>query len=262
MARRAGEPRRWDLAGDGARRSGKTRHSLVHAQRSVRRAACPTIGGMDRLLDLLMPPACAGCGEEGTLLCPDCLRHLGARIDVDPRWPIGLPPDLPPGLAQLEWCAPFTGPTRRALHELKYAGNRRIARPLGAVLAARWRRAMIGGEVLVAVPVHAERLRQRGYDQAVLLAEAAAAQLGLARVPALRRVERTAAMHGLGRAARSANVGSAFAVDPRAASRVVGRWVVLVDDVTTTGASLSACAAALIHAGATRVSGLTVARER
>jgi ComF family protein len=217
---------------------------------------------MDRLLDLLMPPACAGCGDEGTLLCRDCLRHLGARIDVDPHWPIGLPPDLPPGLAQLEWCAPFTGPTRRALHELKYAGNQRIARPLGAVLAARWRRASIGGEVMVAVPVHAERLRQRGYDQAVLLAQAAATELGLPHVAALRRVERTAAMHGLGREARTANVGSAFAVDPLARASIVGRWVVLVDDVTTTGASLAACAAALRQAGATRVSGLTVARER
>lgn len=217
---------------------------------------------MDRLLDVLMPPACAGCGDEGTLLCRDCLRHLGARLGVDPRWPIGLAPDLPPGLAQLEWCAPFTGPTRRALHELKYAGNRRIARPLGALMAARWRRASIGGEVLVAVPVHAERLRQRGYDQAVLLAEAAAAQLGLTHVAALGRVQRTEAMHGLGREARSANVGSAFAVHPHARSSVAGRWVVLVDDVTTTGASLAACAAVLTRAGATRVSGLTVARER
>lgn len=217
---------------------------------------------MDRLLDLLMPPMCAGCGVEGQLVCPDCLRHLGARLEVDPRWPIGLPSDLPAGIAQLEWCAPFTGPTRRALHELKYAGNRRLARPLGAILAARWKRAGIGGELLVPVPVHSERLHQRGYDQAVLLAEACAGALSMPVVPALRRVERTAAMHGLGREARTANVGSAFAVEPTAVARVAGRWVVLVDDVTTTGASLAACAAALQHAGASKVSGLTVARER
>jgi len=217
---------------------------------------------VDRLFDLLLPPACAGCGIEGQVVCPDCLRHLGARLGADPRWPIGLPSDLPAGLAQLEWCAPFTGPTRRALHELKYAGNRRLARPLGALLAARWRAAGMGGDLLVPVPIHAERLRQRGYDQAVLLADAAGAVLGLSAVPALRRVERTAAMHGLGREARSANVGSAFAVDPAAVAFVAGRLVVLVDDVTTTGASLAACAAALTEAGASAVSGLTVARER
>jgi predicted amidophosphoribosyltransferase len=69
-------------------------------------------------------------------------------------------------------------------------------------------------------------------------------------------------MHGLGREARSANVGSAFAVEPWAASRVAGRWVVLVDDVTTTGASWAACATVLRAAGASVVSGLTIARER
>jgi ComF family protein len=219
-------------------------------------------GAVDRLLDLLMPPTCAGCGLEGELVCHDCLRHLGARLDADPRWPIGLPGDLPAGLAQLEWCAPFTGPTRRALHELKYAGNQRLATPLGRLLAERWRRAGMGGDLLVPVPVHEERLRQRGYDQAVLLAEVAAAVIGLPLAPALRRVERTAAMHELGREARSANVGSAFAIAPGAASRVAGRRVVLVDDVTTTGASLSACATVLHGAGASVVSGLTIARER
>lgn len=221
-----------------------------------------SISTVERLLDLIMPPACGGCGQEGDLICFDCLRHLGARLEADPRWPIGLPADLPAGLRQLEWCAPFTGPTRRALHELKYAGNRRLARPLGRLLAERWRRAGIGGQLLVPVPVHAERLRQRGYDQAVLLAESTAAALGLPSVPGLRRVERTAAMHGLGREARSANVGSAFAVDGAARAAIAGRWIVLVDDVTTTGASLAACAAALRASGASAVSGLTVARER
>jgi ComF family protein len=217
---------------------------------------------VDRLLDLVMPAACGGCGLEGELICGDCFRHLGARLEADPRWPIGLPGDLPAHLSQLEWCAPFTGPTRRTLHELKYAGNRRLAGPLGRLIAERWRRAGMGGEVLVPVPVHIERLRQRGYDQAVLLAESAAAALGLPYVPALRRVERTAAMHGLGREARSANVGSAFAVDARVKTAIAARWVVLVDDVTTTGASLAACAAALLADGASAVSGLTVARER
>jgi predicted amidophosphoribosyltransferase len=77
----------------------------------------------------------------------------------------------------------------------------------------------------------------------------------------LARQQRTTAQHSLGRTERARNVGHAFVVAPRAAS-VVGRWVVLVDDVMTTGATLRGCAAALRDAGASGVSALTLARER
>ena len=214
------------------------------------------------MLDLLLPPSCPGCGEEGALICARCRRHLGARLDAPAGLPLGLPGDLPAGIVQLEWCAPFTGPTRAALHELKYAANRRLAAPLGELLAVRWRRAGLGGDVLVPIPVHAARLRERGYDQAVLLAEAAGAALGLPVVPALQRGRATAAMHALDRAARGANVGTAFSVDAAGISHIRGRWVVLVDDVVTTGSSMAACAAALLAAGAAPISGLAVARER
>jgi ComF family protein len=214
------------------------------------------------LLDLLLPPSCPGCGEEGVLICDRCRRHLGARLDAPAGLPVGLPGDLPAGLVQLEWCAPFTGPSRAALHELKYAANRRLAGPLGELLAARWRRAGQGGEVLVPIPVHAARLRERGYDQAVLLAEAAGALLGLPVVPALRRGRATVAMHALGREARGVNVGSAFSVEAASVARIRGRWAVLVDDVVTTGSSMAACAATLLAAGAAPISGLAVARER
>jgi ComF family protein len=175
---------------------------------------------------------------------------------------MGLPGDLPAGLVQLEWCAPFTGPTRATLHELKYAANRRLAAPLGELLAARWRRAGRGGDLLVPVPVHAERLRQRGYDQAVLLAEAVGARLGLPVVTALQRGRATAAQHALGRDARGANVGTAFSVKAALKPRIRGRWIVLIDDVVTTGSTMAACAAALVAAGSESVSGLAVARER
>lgn len=196
------------------------------------------------------------------LICDRCRRHLGARLGVPAGLPLGLPEELPAGLAQLEWCAPFTGPTRAALHELKYAANRRLAGPLGDLLATRWHQAGQGGEVLVPVPVHAARLRERGYDQAFLLAEAAGARLGLPVVPALRRGRATAAMHALGREARGVNVGAAFSVEAACLPRIRGRWVVLIDDVVTTGASMAACAAALLAAGAAPISGLAVARER
>jgi ComF family protein len=133
---------------------------------------------------------------------------------------------------------------------------------LAEQMAARWARAGIGGEVLVPVPVHAARLRQRGFDQAELLARAAGRLLKLPVATVLERATRTAAQHSLGRRARAANVGGAFAVKPSSRRQVSGSWVVLVDDVVTTGATLSGCANALYAADASAVSGLALARER
>jgi ComF family protein len=214
-----------------------------------------------RSLDTLLPPLCAGCGVEGAFLCRRCAAPLSARLDAPPGLPLGLPGDLPGPLLQLEWCAPFTGTVRAAIHALKYDGARALAQPLGTAAAARWRAAGRGGEALVPVPVHGERLRARGYDQAVLLAVAAGAALGLPVVPALARSSATAAQHALGRAARARNVGSRFDVAPAYEGRLAGRWLVLMDDVVTTGATLAACAGALLDAGAAAVSALTVARE-
>lgn len=214
-----------------------------------------------RSLDALLPPSCVGCAREGDLLCARCSKPLRARLDAPPGRPLGLAGDLPAPLLQLEWCAPFSGPVRAALHALKYDGVRALAEPLGAAMAARWRVAGRGGEALVPVPVHADRLRARGYDQAVLLATAAGAGLGLPVVPALERSAATRAQHALGRAARARNVGSRFEVPAAHVGRLDGRWLVLVDDVVTTGATLGACADALLDAGAAAVSALTVARE-
>jgi len=166
-------------------------------------------------------------------------------------------------LAQLEWCAPFSGPVRMALHGLKYSGEQRLAVPLAAALASRWRASGAGGEVLVPVPVHADRARRRGYDQAVLLASEAARLLQLPYVRALERRRNTQPQFDLGRNARRTNVAGAFAIaGPMQADRVCRRWVVLVDDVVTTGSTLVACAEALYEAGAVAVSAVTVARER
>ena len=213
------------------------------------------------LVDLLLPPRCPGCGTEGALLCPRCRRVLERRIAEPPGTPIGLDAPLPDGIAQLEWCARFNGPARAALHALKYGGERRLARPLGELMAARWLRAGAGGEVLVPVPVHQSRRRDRGFDQAELLADACASRLGRPVWRALERHERTAAQHALGRTDRARNVGGAFVVRAGWTAPLRGRWLVLVDDVMTTGATLSACARALLADGATAVSALTFARE-
>lgn len=214
------------------------------------------------LLDLALPPACAGCGAEGEPLCRGCRPALDVRLLVPAGTPLGLPDGPPDPLVRLEWCAPFAGVVRQALHALKYAGERRLAQPLGEAVAARWARSGGGGDLLVPVPVHATRRRERGYDQAELIAAAAGRRLGLPMLPAVERVRATTAQYRLDRRHRAANVATAFAVRLGAEARVAGRHVVVVDDVVTTGATLAATASALLAAGALSVSAITVARER
>ena len=215
------------------------------------------------MLDIALPPSCAGCSDEGEPLCPKCRRALETRLALPAGVPIGLPAVMAMPLAQLEWCAPFSGAVRMALHQLKYAGERRLTAPLGAAVAARWRVAGAGGELLVPVPVHAERARRRGYDQAVLLAAEASRHLQMPWLAALERRRNTSPQFDLGRRARRTNVAGAFGLSGHAhAAQIRGRWVVLVDDVVTTGSTLVACAEALYDAGAVAVSAVTVARER
>ena len=215
-------------------------------------------------LDLAFPATCAGCGREGSPLCHRCLPALDARLLLPGGTPIGLPAEVPAPLLQLDWCAPFSGPVRAALHDLKYAGERRLAEPLGVAIGRRWARIGTGARIVVPVPVHAERERRRGYDQAALLAAVAARELGLPVVRALERGRATVAQFELGRDERAANVAGAFRLraDPAARAAIAGRWVLLVDDVVTTGSTLAACATALGSAGAAAVSAITLARER
>ncbi len=215
-----------------------------------------------RLLDLAMPPHCAGCGSEGEAICRGCLPGIGARVALPAGSPLGLSDGPPDPLLQLEWCSPFTGATRRALHALKYAGEQRLAWPLGEVVAERWGRAGAGGDVLVPVPVHEERRRERGYDQAALIGTAAARRLGLPWCSALVRTRATTAQYHLDLRHRAANVAEAFRVTSAARPAIRDQWVVLLDDVVTTGATLSESARALLDAGAAAVSAVTVARER
>jgi ComF family protein len=169
---------------------------------------------------------------------------------------------MPPGLLQLEWCAAYSGAVRAAIHALKYGGERRLAAPLAEALAARWRRAGVGGDVLTWVPVHPSRRRDRGFDQAEELARSMAPLLGLPVMSCLERARRTQAQHALGRGARASNTAGVFVVRASARAAVRHSWVIVVDDIMTTGATLSACAEALAGAGAEAVSAITLARDR
>jgi ComF family protein len=120
----------------------------------------------------------------------------------------------------------------------------------------------VGGDLVVPIPVHDRRRRERGFDQAALIAAAAARELGLPWLAGLERQRATVPQYNLDRRHRAANVADAFAVRSAAIRAVGGRWVVLVDDIVTTGSTLCAAAWALLDAGAVAVSAVTVARER
>jgi ComF family protein len=216
-----------------------------------------------RALDVALPATCVGCGVEGLPICATCESALDARLELPAGVPIGLPGEIAEPLLQLEWCAPFHGVVRDALHAIKYSGEQRLAEPLGRAIARRWTAVGVGADLVTNVPVHADRARQRGYDQAALIARQAARELRLPYASLLVRSRATIAQFDLDRRDRARNVKGAFSLDQRWPSTPIqGRWLLLIDDVVTTGATLAACATTLLAAGALGVSAMTVARER
>lgn len=213
-----------------------------------------------RVLDLLLPPACAGCGRAaGTLLCGACRSNLRAPANPVDRFVVADAGVISGERLRLAMAAyAYQGPMRRALAALKYGGASKVA-PVVAELAAPILdrlRAISGDAVLVPVPVHAERLAARGYDHAALLANALSRHSSLPVSAALGRVRATAKQHRLDRGARLRNLRGAFALSGRAPPSAI-----LVDDIITTTATLEACARVLLDAGCDAVYGLAIARE-
>jgi ComF family protein len=149
----------------------------------------------------------------------------------------------------------YDGALRSIVHALKYDGRRSLARRLGAMMRRRGADVLDGVVCAVPVPLHGLRRRRRGFNQAADLA----AELAVPVVAGLTRVRATAVQTGLPAAQRHRNVRGAFAVT-RAGRALAGQIVVLVDDVSTTGATLEACARALKEAGVREVRALTAAR--
>jgi len=193
----------------------------------------------------LTPPLCDRCGDPlptwrtvsiPLALCPRC-RRAGRLVD------------------RARAIGPYDGALRAIVHAIKYQGRRSLARPLGALMRHRGADMLDGAACTVPVPLHASRRRERGFNQAMDLAR----QLGLPTVAALRRVRATSPQTGLPAARRHGNLRDAFALTG-AGRALEGATVVLVDDVSTTGATLEACARALKQAGVAEVRALTAAR--
>jgi ComF family protein len=211
------------------------------------------------LLDLLLPPACAGCGRSGSLLCDTCLDALGPPSASEDRF-AATDPGIVVGEALRLALAAFAyeGPVRRALAALKYTGASRLAPVLAEATVARLSilLAISGRASLVPVPVHRDRLGTRGYNQAELIARGLARRTGLPVGLALERVRPTTQQHRLNRVARLHNLRGAFAATARPPPVVI-----LVDDIITTTATLEACASVLRDGGSYAVYGVAIARE-
>ncbi|MDE3090347.1 MAG: ComF family protein [Chloroflexota bacterium] len=192
-------------------------------------------------IERILPPLCDRCGRPlRARTCPYC-QTLALQID---------------GIRAMAF---FEGNLREAIHAFKYQHRPELARVLGQMLGGYLSAHPLPVDAITAVPLHAERERARGYNQARLLARALGAHQNLpVWDSALTRVRATQSQIDLDAAERRANVQDAFAAD----RRVCGARLLLIDDVCTTGATMDACSVALKQRGAKSVWGLALARGR
>ena len=218
------------------------------------------------LLDIIFPRACAGCGREGGYLCNECEAAI-PRLE---------PPQCslcsaPSRTSLCPWCkaanqpfngitAPYqwTGIVKELVYSLKYRNVRASAPRLAELMSAHFMERSISADVIVPVPLHPSRERERGYNQSELLAQGISKSIGIPMtVGALARVRNTPPQVSMATPEeRRRNVIGAF----ECVEDVVGRRVLLVDDVVTTGATVAECSAQLRKAGATSIWILSLGR--
>jgi ComF family protein len=217
------------------------------------------------LLDAVYPPVCGVCGHNGSFLCDACeaslLRAAGPRCSR--CWlPLTQPHCQPePAFAALRSRYRYVDEVRKLVHKFKFGRQSSLAEPLGTQLANLIVEEGGVADALVPVPLRTMGERDRGYNQAALLAKQAGKVLGMAVIDPLQRHGSSAGVQAQAKNAeeRWTNVAGAFSL--RDGRNVIGMSLLLVDDVATTGATLDACARALLAAGASAVSAVTLARE-
>lgn len=217
-------------------------------------------------LDFVFPPRCVSCGRWGHRLCPRCraeITWLAAPLCSRCGTPLNISARAgshtcihEPGLRAVRSAALFEGPIRDALHALKYRRDLGLAEVMAEVLLEAWKNLGWGVDAVVPIPLGAQRLRERGYNQAALVAHAFSEKIGVpVRERLLVRSRETATQVGLSLVERHSNMAGAFR-----AQEVTRRSILLLDDVCTTGATLEAGAHALMEAGAQAAYAVTVAR--
>ncbi|MBO5544456.1 MAG: ComF family protein [Oscillospiraceae bacterium] len=206
-----------------------------------------------RLLDLLYPPKCAFCRrlvEDGHMLCPDCAEELPY---VDPENLV----QLTDGGLRCVSALWYDNTVRASHHRYKFRGAAAYCGVYGELMTAALEDSGLEGDIVTWVPLSRSRLRRRGYDQARLLAEEVAAGMDLPCEALLRKTVNNPAQSGRASTAeRRQNVKGVYEVT----ENPEGLRIILVDDLVTTGATLSEAAGELLGAGAESVVGLTLAR--
>lgn len=226
------------------------------------------------MMDVVFPPVCAGCGRLGTILCDSCIASLVPMdTEICPRCGRALTGQKatprkacaacfsdPPLLQQARAPFLYVEPLSRLIHRLKYDRYFALAKPLALLMAGLWPMWEQTPDLILPVPLHARRQRQRGFNQSALLGKYLAQELRLDfQEKSLRRHRHTEPQIKLGPDERRRNVAGAFEAD---SARVADRHIVLIDDVYTTGATMDAAAEALLAARALSVSGFCLARVR
>ena len=233
--------------------------------------------GLRFALDVALPPLCPSCREplgDGVGLCASCWSKLSL---IEPPYcaRLGIPftYDPGPGLLSMEAIANppaydraraavrYDDIARALVHQFKYGDRLDLAPMMGRWMARAGGELLVETDGLIPVPLHWRRLWARRFNQSAALAGVIS---GLAGVPmlhdALRRVRATPQQVGLSREQRADNVQGAFRVPPERKSEVIGRRLILIDDVLTSGATVDTCARALLRAGAAHVDVLVFAR--
>lgn len=213
------------------------------------------------VLDLLFPPSCIVCNADGAWICQACRSQI-AYIPVTNQGRIEGKPLGRHDQAAVDGFYAVSyhdGVLREAIHQFKYEGVRALASPLSALLADFYSEHALFADMLIPVPLHPRRQRERGYNQSNLLAQALGQIIHLpVNANILQRVKYTLPQVGLNAEERQENVIDAF----RCVQAPNVEHVMLIDDVCTTGATLSACALVLKEQGARHVWALTLARPR
>ena len=228
------------------------------------------------LLDTVFPPRCLACAEPTVAahgLCPACWRDTHFIAGTVCRT-CGVPlvgaagaEDVcesctrhPPAWDRGAAAVLYSGAGRKMVLALKHADRLDMVPPLAGFMAQAGRPLLEGADLLAPVPLHWLRLLRRRYNQSAELARRLGRLAGRPVVPDLLLRKRATPRQTGNRAVRAANQAGAFVVSPRRQARLAGRRVLLVDDVLTTGATLSTCAEALKAAGAAGVDVLVLAR--
>jgi len=209
------------------------------------------------ILDLFFPMNCLGCGREGQFICPACLEKIPLNQKVlfgsNQAWP----------LTGLIVASNYNNPlVKEAIHRYKYGLVKDLANPLGQLATRAFREYHFKDTLLIPVPLHKKRLRWRGFNQAELLAQVVSRQLEIPLVKdVLRRVKyRLPQMAIKNSRQRRDNIKEAFRLSPQLKTNIQNKIIILVDDVVTTGATLSECARLLKSLQPREIWGLVVAR--